>query len=52
MATTGGAPAALWGEFCSTAALARRARGAVVDGLMRCDPHLPPRRAGVGLTKW
>lgn len=35
MATAGGAPAALWGELFSAAALARGARGAVVDGLMR-----------------
>lgn len=35
VATAGGAPAAIWGELFSAAAMARGARGAVVDGLMR-----------------
>ena len=30
-----GAPAAVWGELFSTAALGRRARGAMIDGLIR-----------------
>ena len=35
VATAGGAPAAIWGELFSAAAMARGARGAVVDGLVR-----------------
>jgi 4-hydroxy-4-methyl-2-oxoglutarate aldolase len=35
VATAGGTPAAIWGELFSAAAMARGARGAVVDGLMR-----------------
>jgi regulator of RNase E activity RraA len=35
VATTGGSPSAFWGELFSTAAAARGARGAVVDGYVR-----------------
>jgi regulator of RNase E activity RraA len=35
VATAGGVPAALWGELFSAAAMARGARGAVIDGLAR-----------------
>jgi 4-hydroxy-4-methyl-2-oxoglutarate aldolase len=35
VATAGGTPAAIWGELFSAAAMARGARGAIVDGLVR-----------------
>ena len=35
LATAGGTPAALWGELFSSAAMAARCQGAVIDGLMR-----------------